>query len=160
MLFWSAAGYPDRYTLMLKTLFTAGLFCCLASSIAGCSGTIAPPYGRWEKYSSVQPIKYPDFDLYYVGQKPNGFYPGQTERRLADIFVFEARRSSDSAEILWSEGTGDIGPELFSIGGKPYMLEMLHSDIIKGGFVDSSYVAVCPRTEWERLKRKPWWVFW
>lgn len=145
---------------MLKIVFKTIVAVVLSSSMVGCAISVIPQYGRWGKYSASKPVKFPDFDLFFKGKRQNSFYPGETERRLADVYVFEANNSSERVEVLWSAGTGLIGPEQFSIGGKAYMIEMLGSDILRGGFVDENNIVVWPMEEFEARRSKPWWMFW
>ncbi len=143
----------------MRSLFIKLLFTIVSLGLVGCVHGTGPQYGRWEKYSTPEPVKFADFDLYFNGTRPN-LFPGETERRLGDDYAFEARKGSESVEILWSSGLGDIGPTEFSIGGRAYMLEMEASDILGHGFMDSSHVVVWPLEEFEARRRGPWWKLW
>jgi hypothetical protein len=106
-------------------------------------------YGGWERYYSVDVLKYPDFELRFTGSEPGPFFPASTTHRMGTIYKFRVTRKGAYADIRWSSGTGEIGPVRFEIGGESYMLEMAASAILDG-FVSEDNVLVWRQSEWQR----------
>jgi hypothetical protein len=79
-------------------------------------------YGTKVKYSKGATIRFPDFDLVYIGTRkeaskvfPNGF----------TYQDFKVSQGSTSDTVSWSSGTGLIAPRQFKFRGGTYQL-MLH----------------------------------
>lgn len=47
---------------------------------------------------------------------------------LGNVYDFEVSQGDEKKKVMWSSGTGDIGPTFFEIGGEGYVLELQHSD--------------------------------
>lgn len=121
----------------------------------------AADYGRWELYSVESFLKYPDFNLYYKGTTKGALYPGESTRRMGAEYNFVAQSNDQKVDVVWSAGTGDIGPTFFTLGKKTYVLEMVFSDILaKPRSRDS--VAIWVESEWKSEKERSWFwrLFW
>jgi hypothetical protein len=82
-------------------------------------------YGAKVSFTKTRRLNFPDFVLEYVGDRrvrskhyPRGFL----------IRDFAVSAGSERITVTWSAGTGDIGPALFTIGGKDFGLELVRSD--------------------------------
>ena len=129
-------------------------------SLVGCAFTATfnhvehARYGMWESFSPNKALSYPEFDIIFLGSRPNGFYQGSDTHRLADIFQFEIRKGETKISLSWCSGTGDIGPEAFTLNGKSYYLEMVGSPFLGWAKLDTD-VAIWPKEDYE-AKRKSW----
>ncbi len=95
----------------------------LPSSQAQTSGPAA--YTTTVSFKKGVPLSFKDFDLTYTGERHETskvFKPG------FNFHDFTATRGTENVKVSWSSGTGDIGPALFTIGGKKFQLELRHSD--------------------------------
>ena len=99
------------------------------SALAACSHTADLPdtvaYGTKVKFSAGRTLRFPDFELIYVGKRrvtprqyPRGWW----------TYDFKVRRKGDEQIVSWSAGTGDIGPTRFKVDGAEFQLELSHSD--------------------------------
>ncbi|CAN5879731.1 hypothetical protein BH11VER1_BH11VER1_20780 [soil metagenome] len=82
-------------------------------------------YATKVAFKKAVPLSFKDFDLTYTGERHETskvFKPG------FDFHDFTATRGTESVKVSWSSGTGDIGPTLFTIGGKKFQLELRRSD--------------------------------
>ena len=109
-------------------------------------------YGRWETYSSTNVLKYPDFELRFIGSERGPLFPGSTTHRMGDIYKFRITTKEAQQDVSWSSGTGDIGPISFEIGGESYILEMVHS-VIFDGFVSRDKVMLWRKSEWQSRRK-------
>lgn len=121
-------------------------------------------YARWEIYSIDNCLKYPDFNLCYKGTKQGALYPGESSestRRMGEKYYFVAESGNEKVDVIWSEGTGDIGPTFFTLANKTYVLEMVFSDILTKRAPKNS-VAIWLKTEWKSEKERHWFwkIFW
>jgi hypothetical protein len=98
----------------------------LALLCPACGGEpTVTPYGVKVSYRKGTAITFSDFTLTYQGKRrvvPPQFPHGW------DAYDFTARHGTSEKAVSWSAGTGDIGPAVFMIGGKEYMLELSYSD--------------------------------
>lgn len=69
--------------------------------------------------------------------------PGIPELHLAPSYGYRIRRGSEVTIAKWSTGTGDIGPAEFTVGGRKYWLEVMHSD--RYGSLKPDEVVVVPK---------------
>ena len=96
----------------------------LASSYAvDSSGTVA--YGSKVRFGRDRPLRFPDFEMTYVGKRhvtppqyPRGWW----------IHDFKVRRKGGEQTVSWSAGTGDIGPTRFKVNGADFQIELSRSD--------------------------------
>ena len=133
------------------------IFTVLISTIIGCS-TTGSPYGRWEHFSRETILKFPDFELYYLGIAHNAHIRIIDTMRWTIAHNFEARQGEDRVPLTWSSGLGDIGPTIFEIGGRKYFLEMTMPELLNDHAPEPA-IAVWPEDEWES-RRHPWWRIW
>lgn len=139
---------------LLSTILLCGLTLCTST---GCSVT-RPAYGRWEQFSSDNSLKLPDFELFYVGTRPDRHIRFGDTLRWSIIYNFEARKGEERVPLTWSPGTGLIVASPFEIGGRKYFLEMVKSDFLSEPAPEEA-VAVWPEEDWES-QRNPWWRLW
>lgn len=95
------------------------------SSLCGKTGNSEARFGEKVKFSPNSPLKFEDFDLTYIGERPvasDKFPRGFLYRD------FKIKTAAEEQTVSWSSGTGDIAPTLFVIGGKKYELELAISD--------------------------------
>lgn len=82
---------------------------------------------------------FPDFTLYYKGQREGEFYPGSSTHRMGDILQFEAVQNDQKVAFSWSSGTGCIGPIFFEIGGKQFILSPYLPSEMSDGTAPNTY---------------------
>ena len=142
----------------MRRFLSTILLCMLAlGANTGCSAS-RPAYGKWERFSGDTSLMLPDFELFYMGTRPDKHIRFGDTLRWGIIYNFEARRGDERVPFTWSPGLGDIGPTIFEIGGKKYFLEMQMSDFLSEPAPDEA-VAIWPEEDWEH-QRSPWWQFW
>jgi hypothetical protein len=85
----------------------------------------AASYGAKVKFGVGRTLRFPDFDLAYVGKRhvaptqyPRGWW----------VHDFKVRTKKDEQTVSWSAGTGDIAPVRFTVNGAECQLELSHSD--------------------------------
>jgi hypothetical protein len=112
---------PVRYLVLLLLL---------AWPITACVGEMARAetparYGEPVRYATGVPLVYPDFRVQYVARSeiasevyPRGFV-------FHNFLVISA---TGTQTVSWSSGTGDIGPQPFTVDGVTYLLELQRSD--------------------------------
>lgn len=110
-------------------------------------------YGEWNNFSEGTVLNYPDFELRYLGSEEGPFFPGSKTHRMSPIYNFEARHENEKVAVVWSAGTGDIGPADFSINSKTYFLEMTLSGAI-GSLFSMGKVNLWPEAEWTSKMEK------
>jgi hypothetical protein len=82
-------------------------------------------YGTRVKYATGKKIEFPDFTIEYVGNRRKTL-PVYTRGFL--YYDFTVTKGNTEKTVSWTSGTGVIGPTQFEIGGKPYQLELRHSN--------------------------------
>lgn len=82
-------------------------------------------YATKVKYTPNQNLVFPDFTLRYIGESK--IVPPQYPRGFI-YYNFVVIDSEASQKVSWTSGTGDIGPEPFSVAGKNFALELRSSD--------------------------------
>jgi hypothetical protein len=113
---------------MAKVIAGAFLFVHLLTFALSAHAEEAPDaaaYGSKVKFKAGHALRFPDFDLTYVGkhhvtppQYPRGWW----------VHDFKVRAKSDEQTISWSAGTGDIGPTRFEVNGTDFQIELSRSD--------------------------------
>jgi hypothetical protein len=98
-------------------------------------------YGTRIKYKARQRIEFPDFTIEYVGErrKTLPIYP-----RGLLYYDFKVSKGNTEKIVSWTVGTGDIAPIEFEIDGRPYQLELHHSDKL-GKLKDNELVIWQPK---------------
>lgn len=76
-------------------------------------------------FRANSPIQFRDFELTFVGERHVTFpqYP-----RGFDYYDFRVVSGSETLTVSWSAGTGEIGPASFTVAGRRFLLELVHSD--------------------------------
>lgn len=105
----------------------------------GHGGTNAAParYGQKVHFAKDVPLQFPDFVLTYGGERHEPVASLPAGITFAD---FQVGRAAEGFTISWSSGTGDIGPTAFAAWGKPYRLELRHSDEL--GWLDEDELVI------------------
>jgi len=87
--------------------------------------SVAPAYAARVSFKRGIPLRFPDFELTFTGERhaaspqfPRGF-------RYHDFRVVRGRGSQ---MVSWTSGTGDLGPVRFTVGTRVYALELRQSD--------------------------------
>src|SRR5262252_186501 len=98
-------------------------------------------YNTKVQFRINQPIAFPHFTLTYTGSKksdptPAGLHPWT-------IHEFTVTAKGREQKVLWTAGTGDIGPSLFNCGGVAFLLELSRSDTL--GKLKEDEVVVRPK---------------
>ena len=80
-----------------------------------------PSYGVKIKYAERQPIKFPDFTIEFVGQKPPRFYEKYPRNE------FRITGNGQVQEVSWGRDRGDVGRVKFKVGDDNYLMELIGS---------------------------------
>jgi hypothetical protein len=119
------------------------LLCGLASFPSWASANHGDAqYGRWETYSTKTSLKYPDFELRFVGTEPGAVFPPSTQ------LIFQVRKKATIVEVRYVT-SGDIAPALFALDDKEFVLEVEASEVLPRPAPDSR-VVVWIKAEWQR----------
>ena len=95
-------------------------------------------YGAKIRFAKNEIIKFPDFELVYLGERKEyvpAYKGGNHLFRYHDFRIYPA-----DTIVSWSSGTGDIGPVEFSVNGKTFWLELAFSD--KLGKLESNEIVI------------------
>lgn len=109
---------------------------------AVCASTEHSPdtaaYGSKVKFSVERTLRFPDFDLIYLGKRrvtpkqyPRGWW----------IHDFKVVCKGAEQTVSWSAGTGDIGPTRFRVTGGFFQIELSRSDKLGPLHQDESVVS-------------------
>lgn len=109
---------------IVSALLAVHLFTLAACSHADDSSDAAV-YGSKVKFSAGRTLRFPNFELTYMGK--HHVTPAQYPRGWW-IHDFKVREKSDEQTISWSAGTGDIGPTRFKVNGADFQIELSRSD--------------------------------
>jgi hypothetical protein len=110
--------------VIIQTLLVLYLTALAVCSYAGDSpDTVA--YGSKVKFGLDRTLRFPDFELTYIGKRhvtppqyPRGWW----------IHDFKVRSKGSEQTVSWSAGTGDIGPTRFKVNGGLFQIELSRSD--------------------------------
>lgn len=112
--------------LPLLALLLVALFGARALRAGGVDRGEAPYHAKVE-FHPRQALAFPDFSLVYTGQSnvppPKGLHSWV-------VHEFTVTAGGHEQKITWSAGTGDIGPTLFKVGAKTFLLELSRSDTL------------------------------
>lgn len=97
----------------------------LASCSAAENTADTVAYGSKVKFRADRPLRFPDFQLTYVGKRH--VMPPQYPRGWW-IHDFKVRSKDKEQTVSWSAGTGDIGPVRFKVDGNEFQIELSMSD--------------------------------
>ncbi len=97
----------------------------------------AADYGVKTRFARGRALVFPDCELVFTGTRKvaSSVYP-----RGFLYYDFKAASGGKTAEVSWSSGTGDIGPEFFEVNGKKFVIELSHSDAFKGWLKEDELV--------------------
>jgi hypothetical protein len=97
----------------------------------------AAEFGQPVRCAKGKVVAFPGLTVEFVGQRvvpsdrfPRGF-------RFWDYLV---RQGETKKSVAWSDGTGDIGPVFFSLGGSDYVLERVFSEGLRRNLKDDEIV--------------------
>ncbi len=107
--------------VMLVSIFTT----------VGCKSQGSGAYGSVVSYSKGKTISFPDFDMVYTGEtsKTSKFDNGNSFTFHYQNFTVS--RGSDSKNVQWTSGTGEIYPIPFDFGGAKYTIELSYCEALK-----------------------------
>lgn len=98
---------------------------------------LAADYGTRVQFARGKALAFPDCELTFTGTRkvssavfPRGFV----------YYDFHAASGGKTAEVSWSSGTGDIGPQAFAVNGKKFVLELSRSEAFKGWLKEDELV--------------------
>jgi hypothetical protein len=113
---------------MAKVMLGAVLFVHLLAFAVSARAENSPEtvaYGAKVKFRGDQTLRFPDFEVIYVGKRhvtppqyPRGWWAHD----------FKVRGKGDEQTVSWSAGTGDIGPVRFKVNGAEFQIELSLSD--------------------------------
>lgn len=84
-------------------------------------------YGRKITLGKGENIKYPDFQIIFLGERKESV--PKYARGYFIYYDFEISSGNEKKVVSWSAGTGDIAPLPFDFKGQKYVLEKDTSDI-------------------------------
>ena len=109
------------------------------SCVRGSSSPVEAAYGAKVRFHEWRPLRFPDFELTYVGRRhvtplqyPRGWW----------MHDFKVSAGGVEQTVSWSAGTGSIGPSQFSVRDSLFQIELVHSD--KLGKLAEDQVVVLP----------------
>jgi hypothetical protein len=113
---------------MAKVIAGAFLFVHLLAFAVSPRAEEAPDaaaYGAKVKFTIGRTLRFPDFQLTYIGKRhvtppqyPRGWW----------TYDFKVRGKGDEQTVSWSAGTGDIGPTRFKVDGANFQIELSRAD--------------------------------
>lgn len=120
---------------MLTLMAIAALGCARSDESAGTGTATAPTstgaaavtYGSRQHYARDQVLRFPDFELVYLGERRERS-PGLPAITFHDFRLQGA--ATPATTLSWSSGIGDIGPLPFRVGDRQFLLEMQVSDTL------------------------------
>jgi hypothetical protein len=91
------------------------------------------------KYAEGQPIKFPDFTIEFVGEKPPRSYEEYPRHE------FRITREGEVQDVSWGRDRGDIGRVKFRVGGDNYLMELIGSQ--EYGFIGVNVLVIWKNPE-------------
>lgn len=91
-------------------------------------------YGVKIKYTEGQPIKFPDFTIEFVGEKPPRSYEKYPRHQ------FRITREGEIQDVFWGRDRGDIGRVKFKVGDNNYLMELIGSQ--EYGFMGENVLVI------------------
>lgn len=115
-----------RAACLAALFLVAPLVTAVPAAAAGnAAPAVAPAYAAKVSFKRGVPLRFPDFELTFTGERhaatpkfPRGF-------RTHDFRVVRGRGSQ---MVSWTAGTGDLGPVRFTVGTRVYALELRQSE--------------------------------
>jgi hypothetical protein len=107
------------------TVSVAAFFAIIPGSSSASGSSKAAAYDTKVRFEQGRALRFPDFELTYLGK--HHVEPPQYPRgwRVHDFIV---RSKAGEQTVSWSAGTGDIAPRRFTVNGAEFQLELSHSD--------------------------------
>jgi hypothetical protein len=106
------------------TLSVVALLAIISGSSAE-NASKAVAYDAKTRFDQGRALRFPDFELTYVGKRrveppqyPRGWW----------VYDFIVRCKTGEQTISWSAGTGDIAPARFTVDREEFQLELSRSD--------------------------------
>lgn len=106
-------------------LLLLGMLPLVLSGGCGAPGPRRASYGDRVVFREDSPIRFRDFTLTFSGERHVAFpeYP-----RGFHYHDFLVTSGSETLTVSWSSGTGEIAPASFTVAGRRYLLELVHSE--------------------------------
>jgi hypothetical protein len=105
----------------MKILLIITSFCSLFFS---CGSGGDGKYGEVVKFSQDKPVKYPDFEITFLGErKQTANFPNGNSFTFT-YYDFKVKNPSNEKDLFWTAGTGEIAPAYFTLDGVKFMLEL------------------------------------
>jgi hypothetical protein len=131
---------PDQAALTSRVCTRRAAFLAVFAVLsAACGSSASGPavYGAKQRFSKNAALAFPDFDLTYQGQR---HVASPVYKHGFDYQDFRVSRGGQSIIVSWSAGTGLLGPQEFTFGGRAFSLELRHTD--KLGWLKDDEVVV------------------
>ena len=116
---------------MKQYYFLIIFFTAISMFGVNCKSQQDAGYGDVVSYGKNKTIKFPDFDMVYTGEtsKTSKFDNGNSFTFHYENFTIS--RGSDSKNVQWTSGTGEIYPIPFEFGGNKYTIELRYCEALK-----------------------------
>lgn len=132
----------SRTSLVVAAVGALALVGPSFAAVCFAAGPKPAPYGAKVVFRAGSPIRFADFSLTFLGTRRVASEKYPREFVLHDFRVVEA---DTVVAVSWSAGTGDIGPAIFSLGGRRFALELKRSDHL--GELGDDELVVTPAPE-------------
>ncbi len=113
--------YTLLIVLLLNIIISKNLICLNAKDIVSETKKIEANYKEEISFSRKTWIKFPDFDLIFLG---TGVYTGGGRYIPITFYYFRLVNGNKDTIIYWSSGTGDIAPIPFEFNGNDFLIEI------------------------------------
>ncbi len=126
--------FPSRRVLRILAML-----CLLGAGGCAAPGPRPTPYGAKVVFRADSPIQFRHFSLTFLGERDvtSPQYP-----RPFHYYDFRVASGSETRTVSWSSGTGEIAPTSFTVAGRNFLLELLHSE--RRGTLKSNELVVTP----------------
>ncbi len=109
----------------------------------------AADYGKKVSFSKGAALVFPDCDLTFTGTRtvaspvyPRGFL----------FYDFAVKSGGKTGTVSWTSGTGEIGPQVFELNGKRFVLELGASKAFQG-WLKQDQLVLWQVAQYEKVKR-------
>jgi len=114
---------------MIKLLLLTVIASIAVTYAKGCGGSdSAAGYGDIVTYSKGDPIKFPDFEMTFTGERNQTSHFDNGNSFTFVYYDFKVKSGSEEKTVSWTSGTGEIGPVSFDIGGMKFSLILGYSE--------------------------------
>lgn len=114
---------PQRHLRLLLLLSVTVLGVLVIK--AGGASTSVHAYGSKTPFTKGDVVKFPDFDLTYLGERKISSPVFKAGFIYHDFFI---AKGEESEAMSWSSGTGEIAPQSFEVAGQWYQLELRYAE--------------------------------